>query len=405
VIHRIPAFLKFASLCSILAADAAANLRVKPAKSVLALIGIAMGTAAVIALLHIGTNARAEALRRFQDVGADFLTIQPPIGAKPAVSIDERDVQDMPLPEIGLSGVAPIIQSTVFVLEGHNQWRAHVVGTTKEFLSLHRLSIRDGRFVSELDQFEPFMAIGSQIAAQIAASRGRPIEIGERIRIGSEIYCIIGILAPAQPNPLTGLDYNNTVFTNMKSVRRIVATAIISGITGRLSSGKNVDAAIAAIIDYFRQRLHGAQVQVVIAGALIESIGKQMQIYSALLLAVGGISLLIGGVGIMNVMLMSVMERKEEIGLRAAVGASPNAIRAMFIMESIALAASGSVIGLFLGIAAGWIFAIRSGWQFFLAPTALPAGLGMAIVVGLFFGIYPAHRAASLHPIQALRRE
>ncbi len=388
-----------------LAADAVSNLRVKPTKSFLALIGIAMGTAAVIALLHIGTIAKAEALRQFENVGPDFVTIVPPVGAVGALGFSQDNVEQIPLRRTGLLGVAPVVQNGAVILEGRNQWGAGVVGTTPDFLRLLRLSLARGRFVSELDQFEPFAALGSQLASDISTARGRPLEMGDRFRIGSEIFHLIGVLAPARQNPFTGLDYNTSIFTNMKAVRRIVRTPIITSITASLIPGEKPDVTSAAITDYFRSRFGGAPVQVLVAGALIENMNKQMQIYSALLLAIGAISLVISGIGIMNVMLMSVMERKEEIGIRAAVGASPNAIRAMFLMESVALAAGGAVIGLFLGIAAGWIFAMRSGWHFALAPAAFPLGLGMAAAVGLFFGFYPAHRAASLHPIQALKRE
>jgi putative ABC transport system permease protein len=389
----------------VLLGDALANLRVRPAKSLLALIGIAMGTAAVIALLHIGANARAEALRGLEDVGSDFVTIMAPIGAMTKAPIRLEDVNEIPLAQTGLSAVAPMIQGAAQVIEGREQWQANVIGTTKALLPLLRMRLGEGRFVSEFDAFEPFAVIGAEIAEGLSAARGRRVAIGDRFRIGAEFFRIIGILAPHPFNPVTGLAPDKSVLVNLKSARRLIAPPLISAIAARMSPGAIEGRMTGAVKDYFRPRLAGAEVVILDAATLIASIERQMQIYNTLLLAIGGVSLAIGGVGIMNVMLMAVMERQEEIGLRAAVGASPKAIRTMFLMESVALAAAGSAAGLFIGIGAGWVFAVRSGWRFEFSPAALPLGLAMAVAVGLFFGIYPAHRAASLHPIQALRRE
>jgi putative ABC transport system permease protein len=389
----------------VLLEDAFGNLSVQPTKSLLALIGTAMGTAAVIALLHIGSNARAEALRRFKEVGSDFVTIMPPVGSASKVPISFEDVLEMPLGEMGLKSSVPLIQSTVRMPEGRDTSRVSFVGTTSSLLPLLHLTISRGRFVSEYDELEPFVVIGSEIAARIAALRAQSVTLGDHIRIDAEIYRVIGVLKSQPLNPLTGLDPNKTVFANIKATRRLVNPPDISSIAARMAPGATEQAVTSGIKKYFRRRLEGADVQVLVASALIANIDQQMQIYGTLLLAIGSVSLAIGGIGIMNVMLMAVMERREEIGLRAAVGASPTAIRIMFLMESICLASLGAAAGLLLGVVVGWIFSVRSGWSFEFSEAALPLGLGMALTVGLFFGIYPAHRAASLDPIEALRRQ
>ena len=215
---------------------------------------------------------------------------------------------------------------------------------------------------------------------------------------------MIGVLTAQPINPLIGLEPDKLVITNVQGVRRLAERSSVESIVGRLAAHRSAEAMSAAVVSYFRPRLHGETVNFTLAGELIASIGQQMRIYDTLLLAIGAISLGIGGIGIMNVMLMSVMERTEEVGLRAAIGASPRIIRFMFLMESVTLATAGSVAGLLFGVAAAWGFAIRSGWTFQFAPEAIPLGLVMAVTVGVFFGIYPAHRAASLHPVEALRR-
>jgi putative ABC transport system permease protein len=160
------------------------------------------------------------------------------------------------------------------------------------------------------------------------------------------------------------------------------------------------------VIEAYRKQVRdGGDIRVQTARQLIAGLDQQMRVYGLLLLAIGTVSLIVGGVGVMNVMLMSVMERRREIGVRLAIGARGRDIAIMFITESLLLSALGSTIGIFLGTAAGWIFAKLSSWQFEPAVTALPLGVGMAIAVGLFFGLYPALRAAKLDPIHALRAE
>lgn len=160
-----------------------------------------------------------------------------------------------------------------------------------------------------------------------------------------------------------------------------------------------------AIAAYFKSRLRDDGVNVTTARQLIDGLEQQMRVYRLLLLAIGAVSLIVGGVGVMNVMLMSVIERRREIGVRLAIGARRRDIRVMFVAEALLLSGVGSVAGTLLGVFAGWLFARSSGWVFEAAVSALPLGVGMALMVGLFFGSYPAARAARLAPIVALRSE
>lgn len=389
----------------ILLGDAFGNVLVKPTKSVLALSGIAMGTAAVIALLHIGAIARDEGVRSFEVLGANFLTIQAPVGGHDRAQITAEDVSAIPLDWVGLADAAPMVRGSTLVFEGHNQIPVSVLGTTPNAQSLLRLSVEAGRFVSTIDGFEPFAVLGADVANEVSQARGHPLALGEKVHIGEEIFRVIGVLGPQAMNPLNGLEPNKLVVVNMKAARRLIREATIDSVAARLAPGRSAAQVAAAVGSYFKLRLKGAEVQLLLASDLIAGIGQQMQIYDTLLLAIGGISLSIGGIGIMNVMLMAVMERKEEVGLRMAVGASPRSITLMFLMESIALSGVGSALGLILGVSAAWVFALHSGWQFAFTPQAVPLGIGMALFVGLFFGIYPARRAAALHPVVALRRE
>lgn len=158
-----------------------------------------------------------------------------------------------------------------------------------------------------------------------------------------------------------------------------------------------------AIQDYFRKKGKGLNVDIRSAEELISNMKKQMQLFSLLLAAIGSIALIVGGIGVMNVMLISVTERRKEIGLRRAIGAQQEDIQAQFIFESVALCLIGGIFGIILGIVVSYLFARFSNWEFLISYQAIILGFGVATAVGIFFGYYPARSAAKLNPIKALR--
>ncbi|WP_327212746.1 ABC transporter permease (plasmid) [Rhizobium beringeri] len=385
-------------------AETLCDLRSLRARAILAVIGVAIGTAAVIAMLHVGHNARAEALRQFETLGADLVSITP-VAASRTQTIPLDAVRDLPDAHIGVREAAAIIQGGMQLRQGQNTIPVNVLAVTDGFYELAKGRLKEGRFTSDLDRFAAYAVVGTDVAAAVEASAGKTLIPGDSIIASPQILTVVGLLQSTEPNMILGVELNSAIVVPFLAARRMVSSPTITNVVARLSSGADDIQTADAVKRYFDKHMRGGTVSVQTARQIIRSLESQMRIYAILLLAIGMISLVVGGVGVMNVILMSVMERRQEIGLRQALGARRKDICLMFLTEALALSLIGSLLGIAIGYLAGWIFAIGSGWHFQPASSAIPLGLGMAIIVGLFFGIYPASRAARLEPIVALRAE
>jgi putative ABC transport system permease protein len=229
--------------------------------------------------------------------------------------------------------------------------------------------------------------------------------VGDALRIGDYIFTIIGVLQPAPHNPMVPVSLNESVYVPLASRRRLLSRPDIGMLIARMAPGVHHLVAQREVEAYFRPRLRGELPEIRSAEQLIEGMESQMQLYTLLLAAIGSISLIVGGVGVMNVMLVTVTERHREIGVRLAIGARQRDIRRLFLTESMLLSLFGGALGTLLGVGASAAVASYSGWLFVLSPTAIPLGAGVSAAVGIFFGFYPAHQASRLDPIACLRAD
>ncbi len=383
--------------------EAVGNLLAARQRSILALIGIMVGAGAVIAMLNVGTIAREETLRQFRQMGTDILLlrVESPQGLG---DLPLAQAEALPATIPSLIGIAPfMIGGGNASFEGNSR-NAGQLGVTEAFAALARLRVAQGRFISRHDRFEPFVVLGASLATQLSTPYAT-VRPGSSVRVGRYVFTVIGILENALASPMLPTDVNEAMFFSLPNARRIMSAPNLSWAVGRIAPDADAEATGRAITTVLQPALGTQTLQVQSARSLIAGMESQMQLFTLLLGAVGSIALVLGGVGVMNIMLVSIQERRREIGVRLAIGARRSDIRFLFLAEAAALSVVGGAFGILLGIAGAWGFAVLSGWDYVFSATAVPLGAGVSIAVGLFFGFYPAVMASRLDPIVALRAE
>ena len=264
------------------------------------------------------------------------------------------------------------------------------------------MNMAEGRFLSKFDQRSAFAVVGAGIAQELGAGN-QPLKVGDSLQLGPYLFEVIGIARSLAPNPLIPVVADMSIMIPLEGLRRLRPAPEVSSIVARAHPDADLTETAEDLHRYLDMLLAGRPVDIQIPRQLLDGMKRQADTFSYLLAGLGGISLLVGGVGVMNVMLMNVTERRREIGVRLALGARPKDIRALFLLEAGALSIAGAVSGAVLGVMSAYFFARVSSWEFSLAPHALPLGIGSSLLIGLFFGIHPAVAAARLQPVEALR--
>ncbi|MEX5592821.1 ABC transporter permease [Pseudomonas orientalis] len=385
--------------------EAFISLRTLGKRSVLALLGIVIGSSSVVALINIGHNAAVDAAMIFKDMGTDTLVVQfPPKGS---ANVPMRTRLDLGAVRLAVPGIAHIGALSLFsgpiVFHGRTA-NANFVGSTPDVQAAMRLAVREGRFLSAFDANQTYAVIGDQVAQALGAP-GEPLKTGERVRINDYLFLIIGILQNQPRAMLMPVQANESLFIPAEGMRRIFANPQINNLIIRARPGQDMERVARDAAAALQPQLTEHNVDITVPQQMIDGMTRQSRTFAYLLLALGAISLVGGGVGVMNVMLMNVSERRREIGIRMALGARQRDIRNLFLLEAVTLTAVGALCGAVLGMTAAWFYAWLSGWVFSLAVAALPLGVGSTLLVGLFFGIYPAVSASRLQPVEALRDE
>ncbi|MCA6244206.1 MAG: ABC transporter permease [Phenylobacterium sp.] len=385
-----------------LAREAFDNLLALRQRSALALLGIVIGTASVVAMLSIGHMAEREAVKLFEALGVDMLTVRMTTPTGEVYPLDRREIESLVRAGSGVNAATAFAVGQMPAQDHGADYSLTVMAAAPALADLASLKLRSGRPLVEADADSLAMVIGSGLAAKLSRP-GEPMELGHRMRVGQYLFEVVGILAPRPRAPLDAGDYNDAVIVPFDSGSRTLGAATANTALLRVSPTADVETVKTRVTARLSAAHPGLNVMVQSASEIIKTAQAQKTVHTRLLAATGGISLLVGGVGVMNVMLMGVMERRREIGLRTAIGATPRDIQIMFLAEALVLALCGGVVGAGVGVIAAFIAALVSHWSFSVALYALPLGAGVATAVGLLFGIYPAIKASRLDPIEALR--
>lgn len=383
------------------------NLRLQGLRAILSMLGIAVGCMAVVALLNIGHNAQLEAMSVFQGMGTDLLVasvktrIEGHSAAAPAVAHLDVGSLRAALPDIAAAAVL-IPTGSEARLRGRSQ-SVTVLGSNADLRNVLDLRLARGRFLSEFDAGATHAVLGANVAAEWERS-GVAVSVGDPVRLGGYLFEVVGILWPTGQNPWLPVSPDDAILLPVEGMRRVMPLPQISSVLARYADSGTLGHTSAQLQAWLAERLPGFEINVQIPQQLLDGMAQQSRLFSWFLTGLGGISLLVGGIGVMNVMVMSVAERRREIGVRMALGARPRDIARLFLLEATLLAGAGSLVGAVCGLAAARLFVYVCGWALFsVSAAALPLGVGSAIAIGLIFGLSPALAAARLAPVQALR--
>jgi len=365
---------------------------VRPAggRALLALLGIMVGSAAIAATVSLGQNAAAEARREFQAVGVDIVAAYAlPLDPRHPQGFAPDRAEQMPKRIPGVELAAPVAFTSV---ESTTAAGTNVFGVTAAFQPLTHLGLASGRFISSFDAAATFAVLGARAPA-----------VGSDIRLGDHIYQVIGRTRETVSNPLMPGDLNEVVYVSLDSLKRLTPNYSIGGMIIRLRPGSDQAALAQQIHDFLAPDIARGAVTVSTASQLIAAMQAQSNLYGNILMAMAAIALTVGGIGIMNMMLTNVLERRSEIGLRKAIGASEFDIAAMFLIEALLLCMGGGIIGTGIGFLCSWLYAAAMYGAFHFSLLPIVFGVLLAALAGAAFGFYPALRAARLHPVEALR--
>lgn len=387
--------------------EALLNLLSAKLRSFLAILGVLVGTGSVVALISSSQLATAHALAEFKKLGTNLISLyvtENQVAQSSGVSTDEFKLADVPTLAASskqIQLVAPYTQGFQPSYFGDTNLEAQLIGTTEPFGAIAKLELAKGRFISYFDHRNFFCVIGADLAKKIKEKNGAD-PLGKQVRLGQQMFTVIGVLKQWPENLFISADLNNSVIIPIETSYFLDKNTKIQNILIRLVKDPDLENAKQSIQKTMSVIVPDKKIIFNSPEQIINIIGKQKQTYTWLLGAIGSISLIVGGIGVMNIMLVSVVERRREIGIRMAIGARQYDILRMFLIESIMLTIFGGFLGVVFGVLSSYILVLFTGWEFYFYAAPIILGFFVSILVGIFSGFYPALRASKLNPIQCL---
>jgi putative ABC transport system permease protein len=391
------------------------SIRANKLRSALTMLGIVIGVAAVIAMVALGTGAQRAIEERIAALGANLLTVFPGqsfmrgVASNVRVSLTTDDYEALKRDAKLISAVVPEMRSSLQIKYGNQNINADIVGTTANFDEVRNYTVPYGRMFSEGDDEarQRYAVLGFEVPEMLGGNPAAMIR--QTIFIRGIPFEIIGVLSRKGSQGFQNPD--EQIFIPLETARyRVFGSDRLRSMTVQVAEGVPIERGMVDLEGVLRREHHirpGAEndFQIRNQQEILATQQQATQVFTALLASIAGVSLLVGGIGIMNIMLVSVTERTREIGVRKALGATRTNIMTQFLIEAMVLCLVGGVLGIALGTGAATALSRLAGWNTLISPMAILIAFVFSAAVGLFFGIWPARRAASLDPIVALRYE
>jgi putative ABC transport system permease protein len=386
-------------------------------RSLLTMLGIIIGVGAVITSMAIGSGAQAAVQAQLARLGSNLIVVVPgssisggvQLGAGVRQSLKMRDALAIQSDVPGIANVAPTSNTNAQAVAGGNNWATEVTGTTPDWLAVQAWNLSQGRFITSDDVRSGAKAavLGSTVAHNLFPAGNA---IGSSIVIKSVPFLVVGVLESKGQTGF-GRDQDDQIIVPISAMQlRLNGQNWLSNVLVSAQSPDAVDSAVSSIQALLRLR-HGLtpkqpdDFSVRNISNVQQAASATAQVQSRLLAGIAAVSLIVGGIGIMNIMLVSVTERTREIGIRMAVGARQRDILLQFLVEAVSLSCIGGAIGVLAGIGAANATSASAGWAVIIEPASIAISFVFAALVGIVFGFYPAQRASQLNPIEALRHE
>jgi putative ABC transport system permease protein len=385
-------------------------------RSSLTMLGIIIGVGAVIAMISVAQGAREQTMQRIQQLGTNVLVVFPGqqrmgaafggFGSMQILKPEDVDAIRRSCPSV--RAASPEVRRNAQVKYKNRNTNTNVSGVSPEYSEIRNYPVQQGRFITqrEVDSMARVCVIGQTVYENLFNGSSC---IGKTIRIRGVSFKVVGLLAPkgaqgfGNPDDIIFVPYTT-------AMRRLFGIDFINSISVQAVSEERMNAAYQEVESLMRrrQRLNPGQennFRIMNQAEFVQTAEDVSRTFTLLLAGIASVSLLVGGIGIMNIMLVSVTERTREIGIRKAVGAKRRDILLQFLIEAMTLSLVGGLIGVAAGLGASYVLASASGWQVHITMQPILLAFGFSAAVGIFFGIYPAQKASALNPIEALRYE
>ena len=386
-------------------------------RSILTMLGIIIGVAAVIAMVSLGMGVRRSVQSNIASLGSNMLIVMPGSAnsggvrsaAGSSITLKYDDAKAIKTKIKNIDYVSPTVQKSYQIVNGNQNWNSTVYGVTSEYMSIRSLTIATGSFItqSDMDKRNRVAVIGTTVATNLF---GTSNPVGQNVRVNGSPYKVIGVIESKGQSSM-GQDQDDVVIIPLTTAQeRLMGITYVQSVNIQVSDPNKMDQVQSETETLLRQRHHIVgdkenDFTVRNLTSLLETMTQTTTMITLLLGSIAGISLLVGGIGIMNIMMVSVTERTREIGIRKALGATFKDIMLQFLIESVVIGVIGGLIGIVFGCLGSAAIAKAASFQTVITAAPILVSFFFSVGIGLFFGIYPARKAARLDPIEALRYE